>query len=62
LKQRQVAASRPTSLEKGAGGEAPASPVVNNLYEAIRARIDPLGGVELEIPRREPMPPPIDFS
>jgi plasmid stability protein len=33
-----------------------------NLYEAIRARVAPFGGVELEIPPREPMPPPVDFG
>jgi antitoxin FitA len=33
-----------------------------NLAEAIRARIAPLGGVNLEIPPREPMPEPIDFG
>jgi plasmid stability protein len=34
----------------------------HNLFEAIRARIAPLGGVELEIPPREPMPPPVEFD
>ena len=32
-----------------------------NLAEAIRARFAPLGGVELEIPPREPMRDPPDF-
>ena len=33
-----------------------------SLYEAIRRRIEPLGGVELDIPRREPMREPPDLS
>lgn len=32
-----------------------------NLAEAIRARFAPLGGVELELPPREPMRDPPDF-
>ena len=30
-----------------------------NLAAAIRARVAPLGGVELDLPVREPMPAPI---
>ncbi len=37
--------------------EAPAA----NLYEAIRRHIEPLGGVELEIPPRGPGREPPDF-
>ena len=37
----------------------PASP---NLAQAIRARFAPLGGVELDIPPREPMREPPRFS
>jgi antitoxin FitA len=33
-----------------------------NLAEAIRRHIEPLGGIELEIPPREPMRDPPDFS
>jgi plasmid stability protein len=33
-----------------------------NLAEAIRRRIEPLGGVELEIPPREPVRPPPTFE
>ncbi|WP_281783343.1 FitA-like ribbon-helix-helix domain-containing protein [Sinimarinibacterium flocculans] len=33
-----------------------------SLYEAIRARVEPLGGVDLELPVREPMRTPPDFS
>ncbi len=33
-----------------------------NLAEAIRRRFAPLGGVELDIPPREPMREPPDFT
>ena len=33
-----------------------------NLARAIRARIEPLGGVDLELPPREPMREPPDFD
>jgi antitoxin FitA len=33
-----------------------------NLFDAIRARIEPLGGVDLDIPPREPLPPPVEFD
>ncbi len=33
-----------------------------SLVEDIRALVEPLGGVELEIPPREPMREPADFS
>jgi len=33
-----------------------------NLAEAIRRRFAPFGGVELELPPREPSRPPPDFS
>jgi plasmid stability protein len=33
-----------------------------NLYEAIRRRIEPLGGVELAIPPRKPMREPPRFE
>ena len=33
-----------------------------NLYERIRARFEPLGGVELELPPREPVRPPPRFE
>jgi plasmid stability protein len=33
-----------------------------NLYERIRARFAPLGGVELELPPREPGPEPPRFD
>lgn len=33
-----------------------------NLAVAIRRRFEPLGGVQLDIPPREPMRDPIDFG
>ena len=41
--------------------EAPIDPPTN-LAESIRARFAPLGGVELELPPREPMREPPDFE
>lgn len=41
--------------------DRPRSPY-KNLAEAISARFGPLGGVELDIPPREPMREPPDFS
>jgi plasmid stability protein len=37
-------------------------PPPHNLADAIRARVAPLGGVDLELPAREaiPTPPPLD--
>ena len=37
-------------------------PKGQSLVEAIRARIEPLGGVELEIPAREAMREPPEFG
>ena len=39
--------------------EAPAG---KNLATAIRARFEPLGGVELDLPPREPIPEPPQFD
>lgn len=33
-----------------------------SLYAAIRARVEPLGGVELDLPPREPQREPPDFG
>ena len=38
------------------------SPAGKNLATAIRARFEPLGGVELDLPPREPMPEPPQFD
>lgn len=37
-------------------------PSPTNLASAIRARFAPLGGVELEIPARQPMREPLSFG
>ncbi|MBB3979858.1 plasmid stability protein [Rhizobium azooxidifex] len=37
-------------------------PTPGNLAGAIRARLQPLGGIELEIPAREPIRDAPDFS
>ncbi len=34
----------------------------NNLFDAIRRRVAPLGGVELASPARGPMREPADFA
>jgi antitoxin FitA len=41
---------------------ADASPPLDNLYDAIRRRIEPLGGVDLDLPPRGPMRDPPDFT
>jgi len=41
-----------------AGGQTPP----RNLAESIRSRIEPLGGVELEIPPPSPILQPPDFD
>lgn len=33
-----------------------------SLVEAIRRHIEPIGGVDMELPKREPMRQPIDLS
>jgi plasmid stability protein len=40
----------------------PARPPASNLYERIRARVDPLGGIDLELPQREPTHDPLRFE
>ena len=46
-------------LETALQGGRPPS---RNLYERIRARFEPLGGVELELPAREPARDPPRFD
>jgi plasmid stability protein len=41
---------------------APASPSGRTLYERLRACFEPLGGVELELPPREPARDPPSFE
>jgi plasmid stability protein len=38
------------------------SPPPDNLADRIRRRIEPLGGVELELPPRGPLRDPPDFT
>ena len=68
LKLRIRAAHHGCSMEEEAReilraslSEASAPPP-ENLAEAIRKRFAPFGGVELELPRREPMREPPDFG
>jgi len=67
LRLRIRAASHSRSMEEEArailrealtGGQTPP----RNLAESIRSRIEPLGGVELEIPPRGPIPEPPGFE
>lgn len=65
LKQRLRirAAKKGVSMEQEARNILQSSlvsdrPIAMNLAEAIRSRFTPLGGVELKIPPREPMPEP----
>lgn len=41
---------------------SPARPAGRNLYERIRARVEPLGGIDLELPAREPTRDPPRFG
>jgi plasmid stability protein len=66
-KLRVRAAQRGRSMEeearhilRAALAESPAEPA--NLYEAIRRIVEPLGGIELEIPPREKMREPPTFD
>ena len=42
--------------------KAPVRPATTNLYERIRARVDPLGGIDLDLPPREPTRDPPRFE
>jgi antitoxin FitA len=42
--------------------EAPSRPPELNLYDRIRARFEPLGGVELDLPLRGPLREPPTFE
>jgi antitoxin FitA len=48
-------------LEDALVGKQPA-PVPDNLYDAIRAIVEPLGGIELEPFRRQPVRDPLSFD
>jgi plasmid stability protein len=66
-KLRVRAAQHGRSMEEEArqilrAGLSEKAPAPTNLYDAIRRRIAPLGGVDLDIPPREPMPEPPNFE
>ena len=66
-KLRMSAANNGRSMEAEARellrvGLSAKAPKTLNLAESIRRRIEPLGGVELTLLPREPMPVPSDFS
>ena len=42
--------------------KSPARPPAFNLYERIRARVEPIGGIDLELPPREPTRDPPTFK
>lgn len=42
--------------------KAPDRPPQRNLYERIRARVEPIGGIDLELPPREPTRDPPRFD
>lgn len=42
--------------------KGPARPPASNLYERIRALVEPLGGIDLELPPREPARDPPAFD
>ncbi len=42
--------------------KAPARAPASNLYERIRARVEPLGGIDLDLPPREPAREPPRFD
>jgi antitoxin FitA len=48
-------------LEDALVGKQPAA-VPDNLYDAIRAIVEPLGGIELESFRRQPVRDPLRFD
>lgn len=66
-KLRLRAAQQNTSMEDEArnilrSALSRETPRAGNLADAIRARIEPLGGVELRLPRREPLREPPEFE
>jgi plasmid stability protein len=42
--------------------KTPPRPPARNLYERIRARVEPLGGIDLDLPPREPAREPPRFD
>ena len=58
---RDPAALRPTTNVTD-DAETPSSPKELNLCDRIRARFEPFGGVELDLPRRMPVREPPTFE
>lgn len=50
------------SILRSALREDPEKTTGAALVKAVRARVEPLGGMELELPPREPMREPPDFG
>jgi antitoxin FitA len=65
---RVRAAEHGHSMEAEARGilqsalKSPVRPPARNLYQRIRARVDPLGGIDLDLPPREPTRDPPRFD
>lgn len=64
---RVRAAAKGRSMEEEArsiiaAAVPPTAAAPDNLWDAVRAIVDPLGGIELELPPREGEPRAADFS
>ena len=58
---RSVEAEAKDILSNALGGDAPER-VPDNLYDAIRAIVEPIGGIELELMPRQPVREPPKFE
>lgn len=58
---RSVEAEAKDILSSALGGAVP-EPVPGNLADAIRAIVEPIGGIELELPIRQPVREPPRFE
>ncbi|MEQ1615068.1 MAG: plasmid stabilization protein [Hyphomicrobiaceae bacterium] len=58
---RSVEAEAKDILSNALGGAAP-DRVPDNLYDAIRAIVEPIGGIELELMPRQPVRDPPKFE
>lgn len=56
---RSMEAEAREILQKGLRAKPPAR---LNLADAMRRYVEPFGGVNLKLPKREPMRPPPDFT
>lgn len=61
---RSMEAEARTILTAAVNGDqgSPGNFPEDNFYDAVRRIVEPIGGVELELPPREPMRDPPDFS